>query len=546
MTHSFTRTALLAAAATVLTACASTPAYPTAEGQAAGTGPQRARPAYPVQQTDSAETDGDPSMQARPSGTVQTAQLPPPSGTAVAPPSPVESRPLPSPETEYTPPPLSPPPAAAYTPPPAASYSPPPPPPAPVTRTVVLAPGKVIDADGRPKTYTVKEGQGLDAVARAMGSSRAELAKINGLKEPYALKPGQVLKGPASRTKAYVVERGDTLFQIARRFSVSAAALAEENDIEVSDSLRVGQKIKLPAGYKDKGPEKKTITVTPPPAATPAPTTSEPPRILAGQSPYPGSPPRPVSPPPASPPPPPPAAYVPPQLPPPPPPVTRPASPPPPVATRPTSPPPPVVATPPVTTRPPATRPASPPPPVATRPTPVPPVTRPVSPPPPPVTTPRPPAGTAPLLPSDTPPNLSDAEIAALGRGRFQWPVKGNVISDYGPKGAGRRNDGVDIGAPAGSPVRSASAGKVVYSGGEVPGFGVTVLIQHEDGWVTVYGNLQTATARIGENLAAGQQIGTVGTSGGAPQPQLHFEVRYSPSPRFKAKAIDPALVLPR
>lgn len=540
MTHSNTPTALLlAAAATVLTACASTPQYPTSEGQAAGTGPQAPRPAYPVQQAD----PDAPAVVARPSGTVETAQLPPPSGTPVAPPRPVESAPLPAPG--YTPPAFSSPPAPSsippeayvqvappYTPPPAPAYSPPPP---PVTRTVVLAPGKVIDADGRPKTYTVKEGQGLDAVARAMGSSRAELAKINGLKEPYALKPGQTIKGPASRTKAYVVERGDTLFQIARRFGVSAAALAEENEFETSASLRVGQKIKLPPGYKDKGPEKKTVTVTPDaPTPSEAPRPAEPPRILAGQSPYPGSttPPRPVSPPP-----PPPLRdpeYVAPQLPPPPPPVTRPVSPPPlPPVTRPVSPPPPPVAT----------RPVSPPPPPVARPVSPPPVARPVSPPPPAA---RPPAGTAPMLPTDTPPNLSDSEIATLGRGRFQWPVKGNVISDYGPKGAGRRNDGIDIGASAGTPVRAAATGKVVYSGGEVPGFGVTVLIQHEDGWVTVYGNLQSATARIGETVAIGQQIGAVGSSGGAPQPQLHFEVRYSPSPRFKAKAIDPALVLPR
>ncbi|HRD46650.1 MAG TPA: M23 family metallopeptidase, partial [Caulobacter sp.] len=87
---------------------------------------------------------------------------------------------------------------------------------------------------------------------------------------------------------------------------------------------------------------------------------------------------------------------------------------------------------------------------------------------------------------------------------------------------------------------------KVVYSGGDVPGFGVTVLIQHEDGWVTVYGNLQSASVRMQQAVRAGEQIGAVGASGGAPRPQLHFEVRYSPSPKYKAKAVDPELVLPR
>jgi len=86
----------------------------------------------------------------------------------------------------------------------------------------------------------------------------------------------------------------------------------------------------------------------------------------------------------------------------------------------------------------------------------------------------------------------------------------------------------------------------VVYSGGDVPGFGVTVLIQHDNGWVTVYGHLARADVRMQQQVTAGQQIGQVGSSGGVTEPQLHFEIRYSPSPRFKAKAIDPGLVLPR
>ncbi len=153
---------------------------------------------------------------------------------------------------------------------------------------------------------------------------------------------------------------------------------------------------------------------------------------------------------------------------------------------------------------------------------------------------------TPPLATDDRVPTLTDDQIAALGRGRFQWPVDGEILSGYGPKAAGQRNDGINIGAPTGTPVRAAAAGKVVYSGGDVPGFGVTVLIQHEDGWVTVYGHLARAEVRMQQQVVAGQQIGQVGSSGGVSQPQLHFEIRYSPSPRFKAKAIDPGLVLSR
>jgi len=502
MTHLITRTALVAAAATLLTACATTPQYPTVEGGVAGAGPQVPRPTYPIQ---SPSIEPEPVPSAAPSAQVESSMLPP-----VAAPGAVETAALPPP-TRYEP---APEPEPAYTPPPAPVMR-------PVTRTVVLAPGKVVDVDGRPKTYTVKEGQGLDAVARAMGSTRVELAKINGLKEPYALKPGQVLKGPASRAKAYVVASGDTLFAIARRFGVTAKALAEENDIETGASLRVNQKIKLPDGYKDAGPTKKTTTTmepdlsAPPPRPAPRPVPRPEPLRPTPVEPAPVPTPTPVPVRPA------PAPY-------------RPTPTPTPVPVRPT----------PEPSRPlpPVTRPA----PVTPTPTPVP--VRPAPAPyrPVPAPTPTPVRPTAPLLPDDRPPTLSDSDIASLGRGVFQWPVRGEVISGFGPKGAGKRNDGLDIGASAGSPVRAAASGKVVYSGGDVPGFGVTVLIQHDNGWVTVYGNLGKAEVRMQQSVTAGQQIGTVGQSGGAPQPQLHFEVRYSPSPKFKAKAIDPALVLPR
>lgn len=498
MTHFLTRTALVALIAGGAAACASTPAYPTVEGGAPGTGPQLARPSYPVQQADEM---GDPIPQGAPSTPVETGVLTParPAGTVEAAPLPSLAAPAPQetsppPQVEPQPEPVPAPPPVVASPPP-----PPPPPPAPVTKVVTLAPGKVVDIDGRPKTYTVKEGQGLDAVARAMGSSRAELAKINGLKEPYRLKPGQVLKGPASRAKAYVVAPGDTLFAIAKRFNVTAAALADENDMEIGTPIRPGQKLRLPPGYKDSGPTKKTIVVTPD-AAPPPPTPVRPPVVR----------PQPVSPPPAT-------------VSPPPPPAVRPAP------VKPSSPPP---SPPPAPVKPPVVKP---------------PVPRPVSPPPPPSPMPARPLPPAPtVVPDERPPALSDEQITALGRGRFSWPLDGQILSGYGPKGGGQRNDGLNIGAPAGTPVRAAAAGKVVYSGGDVPGFGVTVLIQHEDGWVTVYGHLARADVRMQQQVTAGQPIGQVGTSGGVPIPQLHFEIRYSPSPKFKAKAIDPGLVLTR
>jgi murein DD-endopeptidase MepM/ murein hydrolase activator NlpD len=499
MPQVLTRALLLAASAAVLTACATapTPRYPVVEGGQRGEGLQPVempRPAYPTRREGDSQSapdlydnpDADPAPEPAPSQSVEVASLAP-----VAAPGRIEVAQLQAPPQEEAEP------EPEYV---------APPPPRTETRTVTSVSGKVVDVGGKPKTHTVKSGQGLDAVARELGTTRKQLAADNNLKEPYLLKPGQVLKGPASKGKAYVVGSGDTLYAIARRFGVSAKALADENDMALDDPIRSGQKLRLPTGYKDSGPVKKTVTVTvqdpAPPPVRPAPRPAPP--VV-------------TSPPPETRPAPPPATT---------PPVTRPAPP---------------------VSRPPETKPATPP---ATKPQPRPPVIKPATPPVtrPPTTVPvtPPPATRPPPLQEDRPPTYTDADYARMAAGRFDWPVRGSVLSGYGPTGPSQRNDGVDIGAPAGTPVRAAADGMVVYSGGDVPTFGVTVLIQHADGWVTVYGHLQRADVKMQQRVTKGQQIGLVGKSGDAPRPQLHFEVRHSPSPRFKAKAIDPQLVLPR
>jgi murein DD-endopeptidase MepM/ murein hydrolase activator NlpD len=79
-----------------------------------------------------------------------------------------------------------------------------------------------------------------------------------------------------------------------------------------------------------------------------------------------------------------------------------------------------------------------------------------------------------------------------------------------------------------------------------VPGFGNLVLIKHPDGWVTAYGHLSRVEVKMQQKVTQGQQIGQAGATGGAPEPQLHFEVRYAPSALERARPIDPKLVLPR
>jgi murein DD-endopeptidase MepM/ murein hydrolase activator NlpD len=146
----------------------------------------------------------------------------------------------------------------------------------------------------------------------------------------------------------------------------------------------------------------------------------------------------------------------------------------------------------------------------------------------------------------DTSPTLSDNEISKAARGRFIWPVHGDVLGRFGPTGVGRRNDGLDIRAAQGTVVQAAADGDVVYAGDQVPGFGNLVLVKHADGWVTAYAHLSSTEVKMRQQVAQGAILGGVGQTGGVAEPQLHFEVRYAPTPQDKARPVDPGLVLPR
>jgi murein DD-endopeptidase MepM/ murein hydrolase activator NlpD len=124
-----------------------------------------------------------------------------------------------------------------------------------------------------------------------------------------------------------------------------------------------------------------------------------------------------------------------------------------------------------------------------------------------------------------------DAVRAALanppGRaGVFFWPVQGPVLSSYGAKSGGEHNDGINIAAPRGTPVRAAENGVVAYAGDELKGFGRLLLVKHADGWVTAYAHNEELLVAAGDTVQQGQTIATVGSSGHVDRPQLHFEVR--------------------
>jgi len=122
----------------------------------------------------------------------------------------------------------------------------------------------------------------------------------------------------------------------------------------------------------------------------------------------------------------------------------------------------------------------------------------------------------------------------------FIWPVDGKVISKFGPAKDNLRNDGVNIAAPVGAPVKASAAGVVAYAGNELRGFGNMVLLRHADGWVTAYAHNSSLLVKKGDKVSQGQTIARVGSSGNVDSPQLHFELRQG------TKAVDPLKILTR
>ncbi len=124
------------------------------------------------------------------------------------------------------------------------------------------------------------------------------------------------------------------------------------------------------------------------------------------------------------------------------------------------------------------------------------------------------------------------------GQRLFDWPVRGAVISSYGSGAKGRRNDGVNIAAPVGTPVRAAADGEVVYRGSELDGYGNLLLIKHRDGFVSAYAHNDVMLVKKGQKVQQGQVIAKVGQTGAVSEPQLHFEIRQD------LKSVDPLAFL--
>lgn len=111
----------------------------------------------------------------------------------------------------------------------------------------------------------------------------------------------------------------------------------------------------------------------------------------------------------------------------------------------------------------------------------------------------------------------------------FVWPARGRVTSRFGLRWQ-RHHNGIDIGAPYGSPIYAARAGRVRFAGWYY-GYGLAVIIDHGDGVSTVYGHASKLLVRTGATVAAGELIANVGASGEVTGPHLHFEIRVNGRP---------------
>jgi septal ring factor EnvC (AmiA/AmiB activator) len=132
---------------------------------------------------------------------------------------------------------------------------------------------------------------------------------------------------------------------------------------------------------------------------------------------------------------------------------------------------------------------------------------------------------------------ISSEEPFSRLKGKLTWPVAGRLLHDFGqPRASGELKwNGVVLSAPRGREVRSVYHGRVVFADW-LSGMGLLVIVDHGEGYMSLYGYNETTLKTTGDWVAPGDVIATVGESGGQPQPALYFELRQG------ARPINPAI----
>lgn len=340
------------------------------------------------------------------------------------------------------------------------------------------------------RAIEVQSKDTLYDISRRYNVNLRALIETNGLEPPYALAVGDTVFLPPPNV--HVVEKGETLYAVSRRYNVDTRSLALLNGLARPWTVWPGDELLLPPLARDQAREPSKPDAAMPIAATPMTPPSPQQAVLPPVSAPVGAPLIAMAP--AKP-----AAAPPP---------SKPAA----SANGPIS----------LTSGGQGAVKAEPKPPEA------------APPPAPKLVAPKPQPQQA-----QTPPATQKTQKTAPGSSEFIWPVSGSVVKGYGPAANGQRNDGINISAAKGTQLVAAAGGEVVYAGSELAGFGNLVLIRHPGGWVTAYAHADSILVNEGDLVKQGQAIATVGSTGNAPGPQVHFELRKGKEP------VDPTRHLP-
>ena len=143
---------------------------------------------------------------------------------------------------------------------------------------------------------------------------------------------------------------------------------------------------------------------------------------------------------------------------------------------------------------------------------------------------------TAPVVASTTQPTASSSSTSTP-ISSWRWPTDGKIIEGF--SGADGGNKGVDIAGSKGQAIVATASGRVVYAGNALRGYGNLIIIKHSDDYLSAYAHNDTMLVREQQEVAAGQKIATMGSTGTS-STRLHFEIRY------KGKSVNPLQYLPQ
>ncbi|ARU93181.1 murein hydrolase activator NlpD [Tatumella citrea] len=146
-------------------------------------------------------------------------------------------------------------------------------------------------------------------------------------------------------------------------------------------------------------------------------------------------------------------------------------------------------------------------------------------------------SASAPITAPVNPPTASSTSASSAPIAGWRWPTEGKIIDNFSASEGG--NKGIDIAGSRGQPVVATAAGRVVYAGNALRGYGNLIIIKHNDDYLSAYAHNDTMLVREQQEVSAGQKIATMGSTGTS-SVRLHFEIRY------KGKSVNPLRYLPQ